>query len=204
MAKLKVMIITQKNKVFEYYVNSAYIALDKYIEDVLGFEKDFTINKDTWQALSEKVDDMSIRVPLINGLCKKSKDTISRVITSYVYTFVANSEVNGVYYKVLEGGEGAAVVGYRGISRTVHILPEFNNVRVTEIADRAFDDLDGVDFIDIPTSINHIGTSAFHTRSNVTIRYAGSSADWNKISNLAEADLEGCNILYNCQIKGKI
>lgn len=184
---------------FEYYANSVDAALDKYIEGVLGFEKDFTVNKDTWQALSEKVDDVSIRVPLINGLCKKSKDTISRVINNYEYTtFVANSEVNGVYYKMLEGGAGATVVGYHGISRTVHILPEFNGVRVTEIADQAFDELEGVDFIDIPTSISRIGTSAFHTRSNVTIRYAGSEWDWNKINNLAEADLEGCNILYNC------
>lgn len=79
----KYFILTDRNKVFEYDETSLIAALDKYIETVLGFESNFSLDKSTWDYIKTSVSDTSNKVKLINGLCKSKADNIKKILSGY-------------------------------------------------------------------------------------------------------------------------
>jgi hypothetical protein len=88
-----VMIINNRNHYYEYVVNEGKIidALDRYIEEVLGFERNFTATKYLWQRLkdaaraAEKADAMVFddRVRLLNSMCRRDRYKIKSIVTNY-------------------------------------------------------------------------------------------------------------------------
>lgn len=87
MSDTKILILTYKNKLYSYTTKnytaeSVKKALNLYITEVLGYEKRFEMTEEAWKALSDQNTSkpISVKVALINGLCKFSKDRINQII----------------------------------------------------------------------------------------------------------------------------
>lgn len=84
----KTLIFTVRNKLYEYPATSIREALTDHITTVLGFGRRFEITVDRWSELSnlEKSKPISVKIELINGLCKFSSDRLSKILVgSYIY-----------------------------------------------------------------------------------------------------------------------
>lgn len=84
----KVLIFTARNKLYEYPATSIREVLTNHITTVLGFGRRFEITADRWAELSnlEKSKPISVKIELINGLCRFSSDKLSKILVgSYIY-----------------------------------------------------------------------------------------------------------------------
>ena len=97
---MTVMIITQKNKIFECAASDLDDALDQYINKALGFQMGFSMAEDKWQELTATIQDTSLKIALVNGLCVKNKDRISKLITGYYVDYTSENHINGVTYEI--------------------------------------------------------------------------------------------------------
>lgn len=91
------LISTRKNKLYIYETSNAKDALKQHITEVLGFNKRFEMSEDEWTALSNlsKSRPISVKMGLINGLCRFSGDNISRVSTgTFIYPSVNSTAYN--------------------------------------------------------------------------------------------------------------
>ena len=73
---------------YECEADDTQEAMHKYIDEVPGFEKNFTLQKDFWENLAisytgDGIDDMKAQVHLVNGLCKREAYKIKKIIQSY-------------------------------------------------------------------------------------------------------------------------
>lgn len=85
------MVINNRNEQYEYSVDSLSVALDKYIENVLGFKSGFTVTKTFWDNIKNKLDSETTvdddRVRLVNGFCRNRRTRIKKVLTQYAVTY---------------------------------------------------------------------------------------------------------------------
>jgi hypothetical protein len=86
---MTVMIINNKNKIFEYTVDDITDAINLYIEEELGYNKYFSMNEATWQykICGTVSDDLSNLITLVNGLCTKNSFDIVKVISGYTVDY---------------------------------------------------------------------------------------------------------------------
>lgn len=82
MSNTKILILTYRNKLYSYTTESVKEALNLYIKNVLGYEKRFEMTEEDWLTLNDlnTSKPISVKVELINGLCKFSKDKVSQII----------------------------------------------------------------------------------------------------------------------------
>lgn len=187
-----IMIVTNKNKIFEYIAPSIEEAVNRYIKEVLVFKRGFTISESAWQALmaNSKLEThngmrpLTVFVELVNGLCRRRSDRIARVVTNYLRAYPDCEYIadNGVVYGVSEGKAYAEVVGYSGLGDAVKIEREFEDLPVTHIAAGAFE-RSAIKSIIIPNTITNIDIKAFYECFNLNkIIYCGTAETWNDIT----------------------
>lgn len=80
---IDVMIITERDKHYEYKVEDVSDALDRYINEELYQKNRFSTTKEFWDALKDKIDITDYRVNLLNGFCKRDRYKVKRVLTDY-------------------------------------------------------------------------------------------------------------------------
>jgi hypothetical protein len=96
-----ILLINNRGDYYEYIIddNSTIMdALDRYIREVLGFEQSFMATEDFWdkrlkEAIKKAIEDTDVPMEfndlvwLINGLCRRDRYRISKVITNYTKEF---------------------------------------------------------------------------------------------------------------------
>jgi hypothetical protein len=185
-----VMIVTRRNQIFEYIAPNVEEALNKYIREVLIASNIFTINEDAWNILvstlpAEPQDDvhpMSIRTEIINGLCKRHRYKIAKIVTGHyeAYPDYIGTD-SGVIYKIPAGKNYAEVIGYSGTSTKINIVTKFNGMPVTHIAAGAFRQVNLLE-INIPSNVAYVGANAFLDCVNLEkIIYCNDLANWDSI-----------------------
>lgn len=64
-------------------------AIDKYIENRLGYESGFAISGATWGTVKSSIDSQNTRVELVNGLCKSPLNKITRIVSNFTIAYPA-------------------------------------------------------------------------------------------------------------------
>jgi hypothetical protein len=162
-----IMIVTNRNTIYEYIAPSIEAALNTYIKEVITFKNGFAISEDAWNVLTgdgsqNRLNSAIIRIELINALCKRYGDQVAKVVTGYssVYPDFQGITADGVSYKIRKDGLCAEVVKYSGTAESIEIVSAFEGLPVVSIADGAFRQ-SAVKQIRLPSSITYIGTEAF-------------------------------------------
>ena len=105
---------------------------------------------------------------------------------------------NGIEYKILDDKE-IVITKYNGL-RTVVAIPEaYNGIKVTSIADNAFNGCTNVTSVTLPDTITNIGASTFSGCSSlatINIPYS--------VTKIGEKAFSGCIALTKVEIPGKV
>jgi hypothetical protein len=197
-----IMIVTQRNQIFEYAAPSVEDALNTYIHDVLIAGNMFTISEDAWNILVETLPEesqqdrhhLSVRAELINGYCRRRKYKIAKIVTGHYAAYPDYvGTYNGVVYRIPDGSDYAEVIGYHGTSNTINIVNEFEGFPVVRIAAGAFKYVN-LTSINIPRNITYIGANAFLGCAELkTIIYCNSIDNYD----LIEIEQEGNDLFKN-------
>ena len=113
-------------------------------------------------------------------------------------SFAAENEITcGEFTFTLTAGGKAELTRYSGKYRQAAVPAIADGNEVTKILDGAFSGAD-IDYVVIPDTVTEIGTKAFENCKLYEIRYAGSEADWNKITGIdGNEDLKDVTVNYN-------
>jgi glucan-binding YG repeat protein len=180
------MIVDMLDKRYEYLATDLNGALMLYIEDTMGFDSGFSLDKDKWITMAEITEALPVKIALINSLCKRSSKRISKVITDYSYKIAYPEYADkllGLSYKYLGGSDLGYSISGQTYKETIAIIPKkYNGQNVTTIEAKAFANNVYTTCIYIPTTINAIDAAAFDSSCIRTIYYEGNSSDWNTIT----------------------
>ena len=91
MIKSKYIIFDRNDEYYEYTVENAIEALDKYVHITLG-EGSISIKLDMWDKVKTALDTLEQRIELINQIVEYSDYRIERIIANYDYIF--GDEIN--------------------------------------------------------------------------------------------------------------
>lgn len=162
MSTREIILRTRKNKLFNFNTQSVEDALGIYIKDILGFNRGFEMSEAAWQVLNNLATSkpLSVKLDLINGLCKFSRDKIDEIIVgSSSYPTITQDTV---IYQVAENNTYATVSGCIDNTATSMIISdEYDGLPVSSIKSFAFQDQKNLVTIEIPNSIIDIGFRAF-------------------------------------------
>lgn len=146
--------------------------------------------------------------------CGRENERIEHIEDETGICTVCNTKVvytEGVVYELSSDGSYAIVTGYTGTNGRIRILPEYEDVPVTHIADGAFKETNKLYSISLTDNVTYIGSSAFYDcpylryvwhMDNVT--YIGSGAFYRnfilEISALPEQlEYIGSNAFNECE-----
>lgn len=177
----RVMIINNRNDYFEYEfvsVPATEDAINLYIKNVLGFDNYFALSESLWDSIKDTVTDLSLKIELVNGLCKVDRYRINRVLTGYTTTYsAANTDsADGVQYRLADDGSYLVVTGYTGQQEQLEISKQLEindggaikELPIQEIAAEAFKNNDKLTSVTIPDSVTTIGDGAFRNCDSLT------------------------------------
>lgn len=105
---------------------------------------------------------------------------------------------NGIEYKILDDKE-IVITKYNGSRTIVAIAEAYNGIKVTSIADNAFNGCTNVTSVTLPDTITNIGASAFSGCSSlatINIPYS--------VTKIGEKAFSGCIALTKVEIPGKV
>ena len=194
MALSKFMICTIKNKVFECEAENVNSALDCYVEKALGFNKKFKTNKNSWGIFNRAVSSDSVKIALINGLCKYPADTIQAIINKS-FTYLDDFEDDGIIYKISDDYTYAWVQDGTEVAGEVSIAANYRGLPVTDIGKEAFMNNTKVTKISIPESITSIKEKAFKNCSRLLAIEMPKT-----IKTIENYAFEGCELLQGIEI----
>lgn len=164
MSTREIILRTRKNILFNFNTQSVEDALNIYIKNVLGFNRGFEMSETAWQALSNLATSkpISVKLDLVNGLCKFSRDRIDEIIvgSSSYPTITPNSLI----YQVAENNEYAIVSGCTDsidAATSIIIESKYDGLPVSSIESGVFMDKKNLTTIEIPDSVINIGFRAF-------------------------------------------
>lgn len=162
MSTREIILRTRKNKLFNFNTQSVEDALGIYIKDILGFNRGFEMSEAAWQALNNLVTSkpLAVKLDLINGLCKFSRDKIDEIIVgSSSYPTITQDTI---IYQVAENNTYAAVSGCIDNTATNMIISDkYDGLPISSIKSSAFQDQKNLVTIEIPNSMLDIGFRAF-------------------------------------------
>jgi hypothetical protein len=106
---INVLIVNNRDDLYEYSVENISSALDRYISEVLGFEKNFSISKGLWDKVKAAKDDIGIvtddKIRLVNGFCKRDAYKIAKMLTSYTIAYpLSVTFTAGERFKIYKDG----------------------------------------------------------------------------------------------------
>lgn len=182
------VIINSKNKLFKYKAKNASDALNYYIENVLGFNIRFSMDKEDWLAISNLIESINTKIDLFNGLCKRASDKINKIfLESFAYPF----ESGGVNYEISEDFTYAVVTGCDKNCAKIRVAQKYDGIPVTKIKEAAFKNNTNITEIVLPNSIQVIEKDAFDGCSSLTaVIFLGTELVWDSIQNEAALMIE--------------
>lgn len=150
---LNVMIVDERDNHYEYAVATLAEALDLYIKEALGFNKNFSISEYFWCKIKETAGWGAILVPddmvrLVNGFCKRDAYKIKKLLTGYTLDYpicltFAPSNVYKVFADSQEVKTNSVAVHY-GTDKTLRVAANkgyvISNAQILDPAGGFYDD----------------------------------------------------------------
>ena len=198
MSENKIIIRTGRNTFYEYDSLDVEQALNWYIEEVLKYGIGFEMTKEKWNIQNSLIASkpLSVKVNLINGLCRLAGSKIKEII---VGTFIDSPQEIDLLYSYSEDCNEITITGrYSSGSKTLTIPSSIGGVPVTAIKESAFDGR-GYNKIIIPGSVKIIGNSAFEDCDELEIVSLGKG-----IEKLGYKSFSGCTALTEITIPGSV
>jgi glucan-binding YG repeat protein len=204
----KFLIIDAKNATHEYTATSVEQALTKYIDEQLVFESGFLLDSAKWNSIVEMQTPLSVKIEVLNGLCKIRAGKVAKVIKDYSYVIAYPDSVDcftrfGVGYQRIEGADDYYSVhsGDTGAD-TLVIAASHDGTKVTHITENAFANNRTLSKLYISENITEIDVNAFKNCTNLSqVYFAGTSAKFSKfVSKLPAA----CRVEYQRKLTGWI
>jgi hypothetical protein len=84
---MNIRIECSKAGAYECVATDVNEAIDKYIENRLGYESGFAISEITWNTVKSSISSQNTRVELVNGLCKSPFNKITRIVSNFTIAY---------------------------------------------------------------------------------------------------------------------